>query len=83
MQVGFTDSTLIRIAHAINDSRVGLQAHADIQAVDEYGGHMGAVVFVRGFFSIRLAIISIRTDFYKAGRFDGRPMLLVGFPHLR
>ena len=41
LQVGFADSAFIRIAHAIDDSRVSLQAHADIQAVDEYGGHMG------------------------------------------
>ena len=49
LQIGFTDSAFIRIAHAVNNGRVSLQAHADIQAVDEYGGNMGAVVFVRGF----------------------------------
>ena len=63
LQVGFADSALICIAHAIDDSRVGLQAHADIQAVDEYGGNMGTVVFVCGFFSIKLAIISISYGF--------------------
>ena len=50
LQVGLADSAFIRIAHTIDDGRVSLQAHTDIQAVDEYSGHMGAVVFVRGFF---------------------------------
>ena len=50
LEVGAADAAVIGAAHAVNHGGVGLQAHALVEAVDEYGGHVGAVFFVGGFF---------------------------------
>ena len=50
LEIGLADAALVGVAHAINDGRIGLQAHADVEAVDENGGHVATVVFMAGFF---------------------------------
>ncbi|CAB3740433.1 hypothetical protein LMG3458_05724 [Achromobacter deleyi] len=49
LQVALADAALVGVAHAVDDGGVGLQQHADLQAVGEHARHAAAFRPMAGF----------------------------------
>ncbi|CUJ79650.1 Uncharacterised protein [Achromobacter sp. 2789STDY5608633] len=50
LQVALADAALVGVAHAVDDGGVGLQQHADLQAVGEHARDAAALRAMAGFF---------------------------------